>query len=328
MSPLFGRAQGRQAKKNRGESTIAVLDIESGSVASGLVRISPNHKPQLLGQDRRALSTRRAPSAEVLLNEIEREIEESLLRLSGLTSRMRSVGVPNDIDRIAVFLHAPWITVSLLDNRAKADAHDAILEQLRDASRVLNEVPVTFHAFATTTTPIIHGLFNAPQESLVISIGSEVAELSLLRGNNTVGYATVPAGLSTVLRTLESHAGVSRPQALSILNLSRSSREHAWAEALAAGVGQVTKELRQSTKSLLSELKGTQQIFVVAQHPTSDFFARMLTEDPGVHELFAPGSTIRAVSPKHATPYLSAHPQKPDVPLLLESLFVDTRFGS
>lgn len=321
MSLLFG-------KKTAQPSTIAIIDIESGSVGSGLVHISEAHKPQLLGQERRPLLAR-SRSANELLREIERELETSLVRLSHIASRMRNQGVSGDIDRVAVFLHAPWASVSIEPKRAKADAHDATLDALRSVSSgVLSTTPASFHAFSTAATPVIHGLFNAPRESLVVSIGGEIAELLLLKGHTIVGHATVPVGLHTLLRTLQTHARLSRPEALSVLALSRSTREHAWAEALAAGIKQISRELQSTVASLLPDSKNAQQIFILAPERSADFFARMLTEDESMHELFAPGSTIRAVLPRHATPHLAGHPASPDVPLLLESLFVDTRFGA
>jgi hypothetical protein len=322
MSPLFG--------KKTAPTTVAIIDIESGSIGSGLVEISGTHKPRLMGQERRILHIRGTPSASLLLKEIEREMEDSLVRLSGIASRMGNYrGAPGDIGRVAVFLHAPWASVSIGPERAKADAHDATLDALRTVSSgVLSTTPASFHAFSTTATPIIHGLFNAPRESLVVSIGGEIAELSLLKGGTMVGHATMPLGLHTVLRTLESHAGLSRAEALSVLSLSRSTHEHAWAEALSSGVAQISRELSGTVASMLPDSKHAQQIFILAPKQSSDFFARAFTEDASLHELFAPGSTIRAVLPRHATPHLLGHPSQPDLPLLLESLFVDTRFGA
>ena len=318
MSPMFGK------KKTPG--TIAVLDVESGSVASALVSLSKKENPQLLGQERKLLSPRGPVAASVLLKEIEKEIEHSLGRLSGISARLQEHQGSGEIGRVAVFLHAPWTSVSI-GERAKADAHDATLSQLRGPSGVLG-VPVTFHAFATTTTPIVHGLFGRPAESLVISIGGEVAELSLLKNGGIAGYATVPVGINTVLRTLEAHSGVSRHEAASILSLSRSKRDHAWAEALAAGAAAISRELRSGAGDLLTSGGGAQQIFVISREPNADFFARALTEEESMHDLFAPGSTVRAVLARHAAPYLSVQPIKPDVALMLESLFVDTRFGA
>lgn len=319
MSPLFG-------KKGK-PSTIAVLDIESGSVGSALIELTHKQKPKLLGQERDTLALRGKPSGDALLSEIEKEIERSLVRLSEISSRMKAYRGEGSIDRIAVFLHAPWAGVAIKEGRAHADAHEDTLSRLRGPANVL-EVPVTFHAFATTATPVVHGIFNAPQEALVISIGGEVAELSLLQDGLMRGYATVPVGLNTVLRTLEAHSGVSRHEALSMLSLSRSTREHAWAEALAAGVGEITAMLRSGASDLVAGNNRAQQIFVISRDPSADFFARAFTEDEQMHELFAPGTTARAVLPRHASAHLSTYPPRPDVPLLLESLFVDTRFGA
>lgn len=319
MSPLFG--------KKKKPSSILVLDIESGSVGSGLVVLS-EEKPRLLGQERKSLFSRGKPSASKLLEDIEKETEHSLARLSHVAANMRAHGAPTDVSRVAIFLHAPWAGVSILPERAKADAHDETLDRLRAAAGgVLSNAPISFHSFSTTTTPIVHGVYNAPEETLVCTIGSEVAEVSFLKRGSIMGHATVPTGLNTLLRTLESHAGISRAEALSILSLSRSSREHVWAEALAAGMSHLAHELSLGAGELLSPARTSQQVFVVAPRGSADFFARSFTEDAGMHELFAPGSTIRAVSSRALVPHLASHPAQPDIPLLLESLFVDTRFG-
>jgi hypothetical protein len=312
--------------KKKLPGTIAILDIESGSVGSALVGLRKKDAPALLGQERNALSARGGVAASVLLKEIEREIEKSLGRLSEVSQRLKERKGSGEIERIAVFLHAPWTTVSL-GERAKGDAHEETLSQLRGATQLLG-VPVTFHAFSTTTTPVVHGIFGQPKDALIVSIGGEVAELSLLKNGSIAGYATVPAGINTLLRTLEAHGGVSRHEALSILSLSRASANHAWAEALASGVEKVAQELKSGAGDILSQNNTSQHIFVLSREPAADFFARALTEDPSMQELFAPGSTIRPILARHASEHLSVHPIKSDVALALESLFVDTRFGA
>jgi hypothetical protein len=318
MSPLFG--------KKRSPSSIAVLDIESGSLGSGLVHISKTNSPTLLGQHRSLLRQRSAASsASHLLQNIEQEIETALIRLSEVSTNLKSHIQSEDIGRVAVFLHAPWTQVTFAE-RVKADTHDETLQRLRPKAEILG-VPVTFHAFTTTTTPIVHGLFAHPEVALVISIGAEVSELSLLKSGGIVGYSTVPAGMNTVLRTLEAHAGVSRHEAHSILSLAKSARTHAWAEALASGVESLTRELHSGAASILSS-SDTAQIFVISREPGVEIFARALSEHPSMQDLFEPGSVVRPLLSRTVASQLSGHPPRPDVALLLESLFVDSRFGA
>lgn len=318
MSPLFG--------KKRRPSTIAILDIESGSVGSGLVTLGKKKSPGLFAQERNGILPRTRREASALLKEIEGEIERAVIRLSEVSNKLQSYQGGGSIGRIAVFLHAPWSSVAL-GERARGDAHEATLARLKPAANVLG-LPVTFHSFAATTTPIVHGLFGAPKDALVISIGGEVAELTLLKNAGIAGYATVPAGLNTLLRTLEAHGGMSRIEATSVLSLARANTSHAWAEALAAGVETLAREIRSGASDLLSQSSGARQVFVLSREPGADFLARALTEDAALNELFAAGSTVRPVLSRHMSPHLFAHPHKPDVALMLESLFVDTRFGS
>jgi len=322
MSPLFGK------KKTPG--TIAVLDIESGSVGSALVQLSPRKAPKLFAQERIPLTLRGKPSAQVLLKEIEREVERSLVRLSGVVSRVRTYGgSEEELDRVAVFLHAPWTAVSLKETQLKPETHDATLELLRQATQgIAHDIPATFHSFTTTTTPIVHGIFERPNDALVVSIGSELAEISLLKDQILVGYATVPVGVETLVRTIQTHAGISKAEARSILSLTRHTSEHAWAEAVTTSIAHLTRELRTAAEELIPEYKNARHVFIVSPSHSSDLLARTFTHDTEVHKLFAPGSTVRAVSYKHISPHLAAHPEVPDVPLMLESLFVDTRFGA
>ncbi len=90
----------------------------------------------------------------------------------------------------------------------------------------------------------------------------------------------------------------------------------------------MAKEIKSGASDLLAQGSDTQQIFVISREPAGELFARALCEEASMHSLFAPGSTVRAVLPKHAAPHFSAHPIKPDIALMLESLFVDTRFGA
>lgn len=325
MSPVFG-------KKKRQGQTVAILDIESGSLGAALVRIEANQKPKLFGQTRTSLTTRSAPTASVLLREIEKEMRSSLLHLNTVAARMRQhapLSAAGDIDRVAVFLHAPWVEIAIQPQKSSTQAHDETLDLFRSqVNDLFDTTPATFHAFTSTATPVIYGLFNEPESALVCTIGGEIAEVSLLGRGALQGHATVPVGFNTIVRTLMSHAGISRAEALSIISLARSSRESAWSEALTHAMRHFTGEVAAATDKLSTLTGGeAQRVFVLAPHPASDWFARMFTEDDNLSALFAPGSTVRPVLPRHASPHFAAHPALPDMPLMLESLFVDTRFG-
>jgi hypothetical protein len=317
MSPLFG-------KKQNGK-LLALIDIESGSVGSALVYIEEGKQPRLFSEARRDIN--RTPRTN-LFKEVEKELEESLVRLNSIAHRMRGALPAEDVSRVAVFLHAPWVGTQVALERVVPQAHEKTVEALRLSARgYFDAIPVSFHSFSTTTTPIIRGIFNNPEETVVCSIGGEVTELMLLKEGVIKGHATTPHGFSTILRTLKSHAGISQAEALSVLNLSQRTREHLWAEAINTSLSHFAKELKGAAAQIVTNER-PQQIFILSPKGTSDWFARSLTEDASLHELFSPGSTIRGVTEKYVSPHLSGHKVRPDVPLMLESLFVDTRFGS
>lgn len=320
MSPLFGKKQSGKL--------LALIDIESGSVGSALAYIESGKKPRLFAQTRLDTAVHGTPSASNILKEIERDLEESFIHLNTVASRMREALPQGQIARVAVFLHAPWVGTQLALEHVVPKAHDETLDRLRvSAEGFFESVPVSFHSFATTTTPIAQSLFGNPQEAIVCSIGSEVTELVLMRQGKIAGHATSPVGLSTIVRTLKAHAGLSDAEALSILSLSRHTREHLWAEATASALKHFASEIQGAAQHVVSQ-DHAQQVFVLSPKNSGDWFARGLTEEGSMHELFSPGSTIRSIAPRHASAYLSGHPKMPDLPLMLESLFVDMRFGA
>jgi hypothetical protein len=319
MAPLFGK------KKQRG-SLIALIDIESGSVGSALAYIEEGKRPRLFAQERKLIS--RSPFNKNLFEEIERELEDSFVHINTLVARMRHALPVEDISRVSVFLHAPWVGTEVALERIVPKPHEETLDRLKTSARgYFHAIPVSFHSFSTTATPVIGGIFGRPEEAVVCSIGSEVTELVLMKSGVIKGHATTPTGLSTIVRTLKSHAGVSEAEAFSILNLSKHTREHLWAEAIASGLAHFSSQLKGAAKHLVRADR-PQQVFVLSPKNSSDWFARSLTEDQSLHELFYPGSTIRGVTSRFASEHLSGHPKVPDVALMLESLFVDTRFGA
>ncbi len=68
-------------------------------------------------------------------------------------------------------------------------------------------------------------------------------------------------------------------------------------------------------------------VVVMAQEPAGEWFAKTLAGSPSVGKLFKDEGEVRAVSSRHALPFIGVHARKPDLPLLLEVLFVNTRFA-
>jgi phosphohistidine phosphatase SixA len=66
------------------------------------------------------------------------------------------------------------------------------------------------------------------------------------------------------------------------------------------------------------------EVFVVAHEPYAEWFAQALTHSE-LENIFTSGGRVRAVRPHHITPYLAAHARKPDLALMLGSLFADYR---
>lgn len=323
MSPLFG-------KKERGQ-TIAVLDIESTSAGAALVRIAPKEAPRLFAQSRISLPLTAAPSAHTLLHGLEDAAHETLSHSAEVAARLRAQGVAaGTVDRVAIFLHAPWVSIDI-SNSAKPviEPLEGIRSRFAKNAASLFAAPASFHAFATSAAPILHGTFNAAPDALVCTVHGALAELSLIQNGALVGHATVPGGSHAIIRTLKSHAGLSEAEARSALVLAAVTGHAELSEALDASLSHFARELSAAAGALLAAAgEGAQRVFVLSSDGGAEWFARGMSEHPAVNALFAPGSTIRALSGVHFARHLSAHPHTPDAPLTIEALFADARFGS
>jgi hypothetical protein len=313
--------------KGRGEKTVAILDIESGSVGAGLARISRGDAPKLFGEVRVSVPILNTRNADALAREVEKAISEALSNISGVAARVRGhqhVASQGEIDRVAVFVSPPWAAMHLSGGTAE------YAEPIRRAAAgyiasMLGSVPVTFHPFGTAAA---HGttLIFAPDESVVLCVmHGETSELLNLANRALVGRSTVPVGTHTLLRTLVSHGGVSAHEARSYLKLKNGER-HALYEPFVAAQRDMASLVADSVRDLR---EGSQPggIIVLAPEPTGDLFARSLAEHNALVDLFPNGGTVRALKAMHAMPYIAAHAPKPDMPLMLESLFIDAKFS-
>ena len=58
-----------------------------------------------------------------------------------------------------------------------------------------------------------------------------------------------------------------------------------------------------------------------------EWFARSLSEHRAVAELFPQGAAVRSVSTARLGKYFTGHASKPDVPLMLDALFMTGKLG-
>ncbi|MBC7836155.1 hypothetical protein H7X87_00035 [Acetobacteraceae bacterium] len=320
MSPLFG-------KQPRSGKTILLLDIENGSVGGVFARVSPDHAPKLFGEIRKKIRILPSRDADSLMKEIEKAAHEVLAHASEVAARVRlneSLSSIGKVERGAVFLRSPWAHVDFDDTgTVSTSAVDELLLSMQGLyTDAMGDSPVSFHSFGASTGPILHRIFEATEYSLICIMSAEITELCVTDGENVRGYATLPFGSNTIMRTLKAHNGLSDAEAYSLLRLPFSRS----AEALHATCAHMLKEFASAAHALLHHYP-SRNVFVVAQEPFAHWLAQTL-ESEHLQEIFTEGGEVRALSQRHVTPYLAAHAQKPDIPLMLASLFADARWGT
>lgn len=319
---MFGK------KKSKGEKTVAILDIESGSVGAALARLSRNDAPKLFGETRVSIPLLHTRSVDVLAQEIEKAIQSALVNISEIAANVRgyeTIASQGEIDRVAVFLSPPWAAMHLSGGGAD------YAEPMRRAAAenivsTLGALPTTFHPFGVAAAHGTALIFGTDNPLVLCLVHSEVSELLSLSDRSLVGRSTVPAGFHTLVRTLVSHGGVSQSEAHSFMRLKNHGSTHMLYEPLVAAKKDLTSLFADALVEVAPQ-SGAGGIIVLAPEPTGDLLARSLAEHDSLTNIFPGGGVVRALRPEHATPYIAAHAKLPDTPLMLESLFIDAKLG-
>jgi hypothetical protein len=317
MSPLFG-------KKNTGERTVLILDVENGSVGACLVRLSPNHLPKMFGEVRKIIPPQVTHDTDALARRTLQALEGALAHTSHVAARVRthSTFAPaGQIDNVVVFFSPPWGALSIADRELPLHPFGALVK--RSIEAYAGPVGITFQPFgfmAAHTTPLV---IPSDDHYLISAMSGEVTELILLENMGShlkiVAHATLPLGRHYPLRTLLTHGGYSEAEALSLLRLSGSTAS----EALLAASAHAAREFGSVARELLKHVEA-RRIIVVGQEPTNEWFARSLAQNIELHKLFPNSGEVRTVKSSHVLPYVGVHASRPDLPLLMEVLFVNT----
>ena len=310
-----------------------MLDIESGSVGVALARLSSNHLPKVFGEWRRAVPLQLTHDTDTLARQTEVVVEAALAHVAEVAARVRghhTHGAVGEVQDAAVFLSPPWGALSITNR--KLEPHPFTKRLQKSLEAFFGPLTVTTEPFglmAAHTAPLV-----LPNEGhyLLSTVSGETTELILLENEGShlhiAAHATLPLGHHYPLRTLLSHGAFSPAEARSALHLhARGSAPGHALEALHAAGTHVAAEFASVAGELLPHTQA-RSIFVVAGEPTGEWFARSLAASPALGQLFPQAGEVRAVRSGHVSPFVGGHARRPDLPLLLEALFVNTRFNS
>jgi hypothetical protein len=328
MSPLFGR------KREEGR-TVLILDVENGSVGASLVRFSPNHLPKMFGEIRKAVPLQITHDTDALARLTQDAVISTLAHVAQVAARARAhtaLAPVGQVDSVVIFLSPPWGALTLAER--ELPPHPFIQRIEKSLEAFFGRLPVALEPFglmAAHTTPII---LPSEEHCLVTAISGEVTELILLENAGShlkiIGHATLPLGRHFPIRTLTSHGGFSEAEAKSAMSLyairisEQGGDPHHAFEALHSAGAHVASEFGSVAKELLQHVPA-RRIIVVAQEPAGEWFAHSLAKSPELEHLFPEAGEVRAVRASHALPFVGMHSSRPDLPLLLEVLFVNTR---
>jgi len=309
-------------KKTPGR-TVLLVDVEQGSVATALARLAPGEKPRLFGEVREHIPFTATHDSGTLARELLRAAERALAHASLVAARVRQNDTAAPLGTVAsaaFFLSAPWGVPDLAADAPRFSG--ALREELINAARAYfglpgrGQLPVSFYTGADAAA--FAGRVHTPEPALLVAMRGELSELLALSGRQVEGYATAPAGVRTLLRTLRTHGGLSAAEAASLLALAHETPGH---EALAAARAHMVHEMKRAAPQLIK--RAGAHVLVLAEGGHAAFLARSLAEDDDFAGLFPQGGAVEPLAARHFSPHIAAHAARPDIFLLTETLFVD-----
>lgn len=295
-----------------------LLDIENGSVGGALVRTSVAHAPKLLAEERIHLPVRGPRTHEHLVQKMGTALESVAQHLSHVAARMRNhpqTTALGTVERAVVFVSAPWGVPDLVAGNPTFNAD--VLSRVGHATEGYFGLPFTHHAGASAALHSARTLLPYDDSYLLCIPSGELVELLSVEQGTVRSYATLPVGSHTLLRTLQSHAGLTEAEARSALRLNPAHL----AEALRAAHEHVADEFVPAAKDLGW---GSHSRVYVLSHD-GDWLARALSSTQAA-ALFGQGSTVKHLHGAHAAPHLSQYAHTPDWGLASGALFVDAHY--
>ena len=285
-----------------------MLDVESGSVGSALVRLEPNEAPHIISEFRAHGRIPPTRSAEILADSIERLAREAFIKASEVAARLRHSGhgALGTVSSIETFLSPPWGRPNLAAGRPDFLPH--MQERLQREAQILFDTPMSFYTAAGAATGGLRAVAPFENDYLLCIATHEMTELLRIHNGQVVGHATIPHGINLPLRTLRTHAGLTQNEARRAMGSGH--------EALSPAAEHFANEFREIAPELFAG-RAPERAWVVSH--AGDFFAKVLSHE-SISDLFPEGGIVRALAPHHAHQKLKSPSQ--DVFLTLEALFI------
>jgi hypothetical protein len=313
---MFGKK--RVAAKNTG-GTVLILDIESGSVATALVDVA-KQVPQIVSYQRQQLPLNQSRSGAEISRTLEQTLTHSLRHSAEVAARMR-VHAPGQgvgkVGKVVVFLAAPWGSPNLTEGAPQYAP--GIRQYIKKAvEAAFGDLPISFY---TAADALLYGSRTLGKhiDTIAVSLRGEMLELLLLNDGATQGYSTVPLGSRSILRTLQTHGGLSEHEARSMLTLTKHTDDWQYEPLLAAG-RHLSDSFADGVELLLPA--GTaSSLVVVSEQPLGEWFAKSIADNPRIANLFSEESTVEALLPFQLKDHVD-HGAVHDPFVLLEALLV------
>ncbi|HEY6019216.1 MAG TPA: hypothetical protein VIY48_04735, partial [Candidatus Paceibacterota bacterium] len=242
-------------------------------------------------------------------------IAEQIAEMAARLRQHDSAAPMGSISRAAIYLGAPWGQPDLV--AGSPSFVDTMRDTVRHELNVLGDIE---HSFFTNTGGVLGGVSRAlPHDDtyLLCVVGGEVTELLLVHNHSASGYATLPLGTHTLVRTMRAH-GFTDVETHSAMRLPMSND----IEPMLAAQRHFAKEFEAAVSPLLHNTN-IKRVWVVSRGELGEWFAKALSNSAEIAGLFPQGGEVRVLRASHIAPHMSAHAHEPDLLLGLHALHAE-----
>ena len=159
---------------------------------------------------------------------------------------------------------------------------EAVLARFEEAVRkYFHARKINFASFVMASFIVARDVFSHEENFLLIDLGGEVTDISLIKKNTLMGSISYPAGTNFIVRRVAEGIGVTLPEAISAISLYKDG--HA-AGTIAKKLDPVMAELKkqwlskfqESLANLTNDISIPSKIFMAVDREYADFFTAII----------------------------------------------------
>ena len=160
-------------------------------------------------------------------------------------------------------------------------------------NKVFNSRDITFHSFALASFSVARDIYHTENNFLLIDIGGEITDISLVRGGVLLETISFPAGKNSLLRGIAKALNTIPEEAHSLVRVNVERKNNRKNDEIKRAFDKAEIEWQSSLQKALGDLSGglslPKTIFLTADSDLGEWFKGSILSDSLSQQTFVPG---------------------------------------